>query len=60
MSPQPPLTADELLDLFNRYAPSEIVAQIKVEGADAAETYAIGKHNVQRWKDAYKSRGAMQ
>ena len=54
MNPQPPLTADELLDLFNRYAPSEIVAQIKVEGADAAEFYAIGKDQVRRWKRAYQ------
>ena len=60
MSPQPPLTALQLLDSFDVDAPSEIVAQIRVEGADAQEFYAIGKHNVQRWKNAYKSRGAMQ
>jgi hypothetical protein len=50
MSPQPPLTADELLELWNIYAPSEFVAQLRIDLADDHERRNLDKLAIRIWK----------
>lgn len=54
MEPMPPLTALQLLDTFQRVAPSEIVAQLKIDQADYLESLRIDKSAVRRWKRAFQ------
>jgi hypothetical protein len=50
--PTPPLTACELLTLFNRSAAQEPYAQVRVDQADYCERLSLDKLRVNQWKKA--------
>jgi hypothetical protein len=52
--PYPPLTALQLLDAFDREAPSEIMAQLRVDMADHYERVRLDRCAVYRWKQSYR------
>lgn len=55
IEPTPPLTGLQLLDTFQLVAPSEIMAQLRIDQADFEERCKLDRVTTWRWKNAYKT-----